>query len=474
MFHLTSACFPVLPRLAWCARIDASGKRIQVKHGPSVECNDTHCVAGAWNGTYRQQKFADATVFCGTGISVLGDSAVFSTSTNTHDRLFVAEKNGQLSLSNSLAFLLSETAIEIDPQLDITMIWIQFALGGISRVNRHIPTDKGNLRVFECCNLLLDRNGNLERQDKPIHTFPPTYQGYTESLRQVIIAVMENCQDANRKRQYKTKISISRGYDSAGLAGLTSDLDVEAATLYCAEPENLDDEGSRLATQAGIKVSRFASDWRMVKSQFSCLDSLFCVAPPIMERSIAALEPQIENCLRLSGDHGDKLFATDDKQMVPDLIKTKIPQAPADTTTYEYRLWIGCISFPVYYTGWQHYKTLLQISCSDEMKPWSIGGDYDRPIMRRLAEEAGVQRDEIASVKQSAQVSRVGKIDSLHSDSQISINTYLADHGHRFAQTSKKPAKRINRKIARRQLHTKMFHWAINHLQKTYRLAADK
>ena len=30
------------------------------------------------------------------------------------------------------------------------------------------------------------------------------------------------------------------------------------------------------------------------------------------------------------------------------------------------------------------------ISCSEEMKPWSVGGDYDRPIARRCAVESGV------------------------------------------------------------------------------------
>jgi hypothetical protein len=33
------------------------------------------------------------------------------------------------------------------------------------------------------------------------------------------------------------------------------------------------------------------------------------------------------------------------------------------------------------------------------MRPWSVGGDYDRPIPRRIAEEAGVPRQWFGRVK---------------------------------------------------------------------------
>ena len=32
------------------------------------------------------------------------------------------------------------------------------------------------------------------------------------------------------------------------------------------------------------------------------------------------------------------------------------------------------------------------LACSDEMAPWSLGNDYDRPIPRRIVEEAGIPR----------------------------------------------------------------------------------
>lgn len=39
------------------------------------------------------------------------------------------------------------------------------------------------------------------------------------------------------------------------------------------------------------------------------------------------------------------------------------------------------------------------MSMSAEMTPWSVGGHYDRPIARRIIEEAGVERGQFANRK---------------------------------------------------------------------------
>lgn len=47
---------------------------------------------------------------------------------------------------------------------------------------------------------------------------------------------------------------------------------------------------------------------------------------------------------------------------------------------------------PPAYFGWRRAGRLLAISKSEEMAPWSLFTDYDRPIARRIVEEAGVPR----------------------------------------------------------------------------------
>ena len=58
----------------------------------------------------------------------------------------------------------------------------------------------------------------------------------------------------------------------------------------------------------------------------------------------------------------------------------------------EYRLWAGFIHCPVPYFGARQAPDINAITRSDEMVPWDVGGNYNRPIPRRIAEEAGIPR----------------------------------------------------------------------------------
>jgi hypothetical protein len=51
------------------------------------------------------------------------------------------------------------------------------------------------------------------------------------------------------------------------------------------------------------------------------------------------------------------------------------------------------------YIGARSRKSLFDLANSEAMRPWSIGGTYDRPIPRRLGEDAGVPRDRFGQRK---------------------------------------------------------------------------
>ena len=59
----------------------------------------------------------------------------------------------------------------------------------------------------------------------------------------------------------------------------------------------------------------------------------------------------------------------------------------------EVRLHIGYVHAPAPYIGARRRKRLFDLANSKDMRPWSIGGNYDRPIPRRIAEDAGIPRD---------------------------------------------------------------------------------
>lgn len=74
-------------------------------------------------------------------------------------------------------------------------------------------------------------------------------------------------------------------------------------------------------------------------------------------------------------------------------------------TIYESMLKNNSITISIPLIGGDCWLDMKRISESEEMKPFSIGNHYDRPIPRRLLEEAGVEREMFGMKKFGAGVS---------------------------------------------------------------------
>ena len=67
----------------------------------------------------------------------------------------------------------------------------------------------------------------------------------------------------------------------------------------------------------------------------------------------------------------------------------------------EFRLFKGVFHCPLPFWGMRHLEELWNVTDSAAMKQWSIEGGYDRPIPRRLVEEAGVPRSAFGQRKKN-------------------------------------------------------------------------
>jgi hypothetical protein len=68
----------------------------------------------------------------------------------------------------------------------------------------------------------------------------------------------------------------------------------------------------------------------------------------------------------------------------------------------EFRQRVGMVHLPLPYIGGLHQPTMAAIRSTAEMKPFVVGGEYDEPVPRRLAEEAGVPRGSFGMEKLAA------------------------------------------------------------------------
>ena len=68
----------------------------------------------------------------------------------------------------------------------------------------------------------------------------------------------------------------------------------------------------------------------------------------------------------------------------------------------EWRLRNGFVHVPLPTFGAHDYRVTQRISQSDEMLPWVMGRRYDKPIPRRILEEAGIPRGSFGEIKRAA------------------------------------------------------------------------
>ena len=96
----------------------------------------------------------------------------------------------------------------------------------------------------------------------------------------------------------------------------------------------------------------------------------------------------------------------------------------------EWRLRVGFIHVPLPCFGGEHYRDLVRISRAPEMRPWVVGRGYDKPIPRRILEEAGVPRGMFGEVKRAASASiHLEGPSALAPTTRTAVETFAAAEG---------------------------------------------
>jgi hypothetical protein len=163
--------------------------------------------------------------------------------------------------------------------------------------------------------------------------------------------------------------------------------------------KTLDDSGEHIAKILGLDVVKF--------SRRAYLDADDYPEAPFIATGgggddvvLSALRGTLERSMLFTGMLGDTVWSTGCAQD-PALSEQYRFLYPAGGSLQEFRLRTGFIHVPVPLLAFTRHADLQRISRSLEMRPWRVGGGYDRPIPRRLVEEAGVPRRAYAREKRA-------------------------------------------------------------------------
>jgi hypothetical protein len=400
---------PNLPRLAWAARLRKEERAVQILHGPWVETREDCFFEGAWDGPFTGYRFDQAGTFAGSGGRLADEGVLFAGPSHIYERLYSIRTGDELYVSNSLAFLLALSGEKLDPNyphyylrfLDYNRIGIRvkekrLRLAGPRAVELH-----------DCCNLAILPNLTISRLEKPLGRPPADYGDYVSFLAHTAEQVLANARDPGRRWAYRPVTSLSQGYDTTAVSAL-------AAKAGCSEAVSFrksngisgyeDDSGSRIAPYLGLRITEYErTDYQKLPHS---RDDEFYIEPGGIDRSLVLMEKQLVGSILLTGRFGEGLWARERWRRwgLPGDSGNPLFEVPArqkigGCAIGEFRLRTGFIDFPLICSGGLHAQAIRAITESAAMDPWSVGGAYDRPIARRIAEEAGVPRHLFGQIK---------------------------------------------------------------------------
>ncbi|MFQ6029719.1 MAG: hypothetical protein ACE5Q6_19750, partial [Dehalococcoidia bacterium] len=196
-----------------------------------------------------------------------------------------------------------------------------------------------------------------------------------------------NANDANRKVVFSPLSTLSSGYDSPAATVFAKSVgckDVLILRRYSLKSHPLD-YGGPIAKQLGLQTIEH-DRWKYLEMK-GCPEAEFLATLPSgFESNWVSFEPDVPQKLLFTGYGGTLLDRNADYG--PDFARSDL----SGLSISEFRMKTGFILLHLHFVGVPSYHSIRRISTSPEMDPWSVSDSYDRPIARRIVEEAGVDR----------------------------------------------------------------------------------
>jgi hypothetical protein len=410
LIKVAPVVLPDLPKLAWAASLDLGQRTLWVLHGSAVECTEEWLVEGTWDGPFQQADFHRSANVFGSGIRIDGDLIHFVPSSALVGRLLYCVHAGRLYVSNSLILLLAITGARLDPAHDYREETLAVRKG----FRTYDPTFRVShpqIQAFSQLyhhNLVVSRDGNISVQPKPT---PPcrleSFGDYLAQMSRILQSVRANYTDSARSVTLDSFSTISTGYDSTAASVLVNAIGVtkcfnsprssSALPPWLSGDRSLDD-ATPIARALNIQILRLdprASGATEDELYFYAAGSLG--AETVFGSLASYVSKHCQAAVVFTGHHGDHVW---DTSVLPRDTDGDISRrGMTGLSLTEVRLKSGFIHAPVQFIMATQTTALDRISGSLEMEPWVLGTSYDRPIPRRIVEQAGVGREAFGQYK---------------------------------------------------------------------------
>ncbi|MBN2212135.1 MAG: hypothetical protein JW709_12125 [Sedimentisphaerales bacterium] len=394
MMQLLTQCIPDWPKLAWVAGIARGDNTVTVRHGPCVEIGPQWCCEAVWAGDFQEGDFDQTDLVFGTGIRVRENQVIFVSSGTMEDRLWHCVQDDVLYVSNTLGGFLATTGLTLREDYFYPKD-IMTVCGGLSAYVRTLPTATRNINLTYFHNLAYN-NGDVAEKEKP-DTAPRllTFSDYYNFLAATAEKLGKNLRDSQRRHQVVPLTTISRGYDASATA-------VISRYAQCRNSVTIKQSsslwrGSDSGADIAQHLNLFCKTCNRTAKKYPLEETIWSVNGRAGVLNWTLFDYPEPLCLLFTGSYGDGVW---------DRRRIQLPDPFASAAAglaglSEFRLFQGIFNCPVPFWGRRHFNEVQNISFSQEMEPWTLYNDYDRPVPRRIVEEAGVPRDAFGKRKKN-------------------------------------------------------------------------
>jgi hypothetical protein len=391
-----------LPPMAWCALHRRGERSVTIIHGDGVETHADWFFEGPWSGPFEAAALPESYRF-GSGAIRRDGQLIYLPPCHTLARLHFIERDDRLVVANSLPFALAVAGDSLRNDYPFYARDLYSVRRGLRHARTVLPLATSRVRLAYHDPQVVDaalavRPLPRTRAEAPFADFAQYHAFLTRQL----AGLIANGADPRRRRKFEPITTLSSGYDSTAGAALVAPLGCREAISFRAARKSsggdADDSGAAAASALGLKRHEF--EWDGYKRRPGAPEIEFFAANPTAEDvSFAACEELLPGRLLFVGYHGDAVWSPG-KTNAPDFVRGDASGGSLD----EFRMRVGFALAPFAFIGAEWQARINEIGASPDMDPWRVGGSYDRPIPRRLAERAGVPRTAFGQAKKAVSV----------------------------------------------------------------------
>lgn len=403
-------------RKSWAVRLSNDGSMSSYA-GSSVEMGADFLAEGVWDDDFTSEGILRASFRCGSGLVIREDHVIAFAPSHSLAQIYLVQGEKDVLIGNSLHLLIA-LCPNARFQGSISNIWsaAQGLIKGTLDYPRKLYGVEGyEVHRFAFGGAVIDRR-DLTFSEIKIGTTPNFfgYEQYKHLLDRTIDMLAACGRDQRRKHKYTDIVTtVSSGYDSAVCSVLAKAAGARKALTVSTGRGGVSDSGKEVADALGLECyeyERFCTghEKKIENSNLDWLSTslvgeehwefLASINSP-GDMFFSSFELHLSDTLVLTGFHGDKAWnmSCSSGQLIE-------RGDYSGTGLDEFSSRVDFVNVPVPFIGVSQWSELARINRSAEMKPYSVETSYNRPICRRIVEDAGVPRSAFGMKKSASEI----------------------------------------------------------------------